>query len=415
MRLYILDKKISNNKLISFDNYINIKNLNNYNNENDNETNNENNIFIENYNDLLLLPFDKYRNITVILINCKYEDNPKLHLLGNLNKDIYFSYSKNNDSNDLNKCIQNPFVSGFFDFNSGILKSINYNQILKDNQIHRQIDILNSICYFDITGILKYYNQNLNIEKSYYFLLDKFKLGWRKFKIYSINNIDKSNNNNNCIINFYQKIMGDLGELVNCHPVNDKTKKFSNSRDIKYIPNSNHFYSSNIRQPLHNDYAYYPDKISPDWLLLFCLEKSEYGGFTSLIDNKYLISILKKYNPLLLDKIMNLELTYKYEDVEKGEIIHNNILVNSNNIMNWNYFQIKDECNTDKVISIRNEFFKFLEKIITDGDIHTIKKNWTPGDGILFNDHLTLHQRTSFLGSRWLKDFAIFDKQLPLQ
>ena len=404
MNLYILDKKLGNYKLIYFDNYSNIKNLNL----------NCKNIFIENYDDLLLLPFNKYENIDVILINSKYEDNPTLHLLGNLNKDIYFSYSKNNDSNDLNKCIQNPFVSGFFDFNSSILKSINYNQILKDNQIHRQIDILNGICYFDITGILKYYNKNVNIEKSYYFLLDKFKLGWRKFKIYSINNIDKSNDNNT-IINFYQKIMGDLGELVNCHPVNDKTKSFSNSRDIKYIPNSNHFYSSNIRQPLHNDYAYYPDNISPDWLLLFCLEKSEYGGFTSLIDNNYLISILKKYNPLLLDKIMNIELTYRYEDIEKGEIKHNNLLVDSNNIMNWNYFQIKDEYNTDEAISIRNEFFKFLEKIITDGDIHTIKKDWISGDGLLFNDHLTLHQRTSFLGSRWLKDFAIFDKQLPLQ
>lgn len=410
MDLYILNKITKKNKLITNTKYTNIKELNINNIENDIK----NNIIIENYKDLIFLPFNKYENINIILINSKYEDNPKLHLLGNLNKDIYFSYSKNNDSYDLNKCIQNPFVSGFFDSDITNINSINYDNILKDNEIHTQIDILNDICYFDITRILKYYNQNINIEKSYHFLLDKFKLVWHKFKVYSINNIDKSNDNTT-IINFYQKLMGDLGELINCHPVNDKNKPFSISRDIKYIPNSKHFYSSNIRQPLHNDYAYYPDKISPDWLLLFCLEKSEYGGFTSLIDNKYLISILKKYNPLLLDKIMNLELTYRYEDIEKGELIHNNLLVNSNNIMNWNYFQIKDKYNTDKVITICADFFKFLEKIITDGDIHTIKKDWTPGDGLLFNDHLTLHQRTSFLGSRWLKDFAITDKLLPLQ
>ena len=44
-----------------------------------------------------------------------------------------------------------------------------------------------------------------------------------------------------------------------------------------------------------------------------------------------------------------------------------------------------------------------------------INKKWNKGDGILFNDHLVLHQRTSFLGERWLKDLAIKDYNLELQ
>ena len=85
--------------------------------------------------------------------------------------------------------------------------------------------------------------------------------------------------------------MSKLGELKKCHPVNDKKTKFSNSRDIKYIPNTNRFYSSNQRQPLHNDYAYYPIDFSPDWLILYSLEQCEYGGFTSLITTKLIKKI----------------------------------------------------------------------------------------------------------------------------
>ena len=40
--------------------------------------------------------------------------------------------------------------------------------------------------------------------------------------------------------------------------------------------------------------------------------------------------------------------------------------------------------------------------------MYDMSKKWTTGDCIIFNDHLTLHDRSTFLGNRWLKDHAFF-------
>jgi hypothetical protein len=247
------------------------------------------------------------------------------------------------------------------------------------------------------------------------FILKKVNLVWSSFLYYNIYNLPKlllENDDN--IIEFYNNLMKNLGSLCICHPVNDKTTKFSYSRDIKFIPDTNRFFTSNNRQPLHNDFAYYPYNISPDWILLMSLQQCEYGGFTSIVNVKLLTTILEKYNKKLLDEITDCVITYKYEDVKRGSILSKKQLLIHDNIINWNYFQIETELNDEHVIEVKNNFHQFLENVITNGQIFTYKKIWNRGDATLSNDHLNLHQRSSFLGSRWLKDFTMKDINLKL-
>lgn len=359
-------------------------------------------IVINKYEELnIIIQLKLFNKIKYYFINLNYIDNKNLHLLFFLTKNIYFNYEKNKKI--INKIMLNPTINGLFNN-----KKINLNK--NNYKIENQTDICNNICYIDIKSIINDNKPNFN------FIIKKIKGVWNYFKIYSIINLPENILENNKKINlFYKKIMGEFGYIKTCHPVNNKNTKFSESRDIKYTPNTNHFFSSNSRQPLHNDYAYYQKNMSPDWLLLYSLEQCEYGGYTSIITNEYLKKIIYKYDKKLYEKILNLNITYKYEDIKNGQILHKKILLNNKNIMNWNYFQIKKELNNPDIINIKEKLFIFLEKKISDGHIYTIKKKWNKGDGLIFNDHLCLHQRTSFLGNRWLKDIAIIDKNLKLQ
>lgn len=351
----------------------------------------------------------KYKNemldkIECIFLDLDFNDDPYLHLYFFLGKKIYFNFNKNKDKNIIKKIILNPTINGLYNV-SPTYKFKQYN-------IKYQNDIENEICHIDISNILTANNNVYDLD----FILKKFKLVWGYFLSYNINNLPEillENDEN--IIHFYKSLMKSAGELCKCHPVNDKETKFSYSRDVKFIPNTKRFYSSNIRQPLHNDYAYYPYDISPDWFLLMSLQECDFGGITSIITVKLLRSILQKYNIGLLNCIENCSINYKYEDIDRGSIIHTKDLLTHHNIINWNYFQIKEELNEENVISIKKDFFEFLKKIISKGEISTFKKKWNRGDSILLNDHFLLHERSSFLGPRWLKDFSIKDTNLKLK
>jgi alpha-ketoglutarate-dependent taurine dioxygenase len=81
---------------------------------------------------------------------------------------------------------------------------------------------------------------------------------------------------------------------------------------------------------------------------------------------------------------------------------------------NWNYFQIYKEYNDEYTMSIRENYSNFLNKNITEGRISTISKNWKKGDCVIFNDHFVMHERSSFYGSRHLKDMHFMDKNIRL-
>ena len=348
--------------------------------------------YLINYN------YTEFKEIKNIYIDKPYCDHYATQLSFFLGKTIYYNYEENKTSSQIEKIMTNPTVNGFYNLKS--------KHCFKKKEIKYQNDILNEICHIDISRILI---ENGNVY-NFNFIISKIIEVWGYFLSYNIFNLPNDIlASDELVIEFYKTMMASLGELCTCHPVNDKTTKFSQSRDIKYIPKSNKFFSSNARQPLHNDYAYYPEEISPDWLLLMSLQQSEYGGITSYINTKKVNEIMEKYNKELLEKVKSCEIIYKYEDIEKGTIVHKKKLFSDDNVTNWNFFQIKDELNSIETMNIRSDFFDFLEKFITDGQVVTLKKEWSRGEAILINDHFNLHQRSSFLGSRWLKDYVIKD------
>ena len=231
-------------------------------------------------------------------------------------------------------------------------------------------------------------------------IVDTIKKNWNNIYAFDLINVQSSN-----YIKFYKEVALRLGRLKKAHPVNDKTKTFDISRDIRPIEGLNHYYASCTRQPLHSDYAYYPEDKAPDWLMLYCLKPSRYGGQTHLLSTKTLIEILDAFYPDLLNKLSS-SITWYYSGID-GDCIHKRPIL-KNDIINWNFWQVKQEYNNQEVLKITNEFFDFLENTLVAGRIFDYSKRWSIGDAIIFNDQKFLHGRDAFLGDRWLKDHAFF-------
>jgi hypothetical protein len=247
----------------------------------------------------------------------------------------------------------------------------------------------NTICHIDMASNTSVKEELLKV--------------WGKYNAYHIFNIPNVED----YTEIYKELAEELGELRTCHSANDKVTSFSKSRDIKFDPSLYHYFASNTRQPLHTDWAYYESSDSPEWLMLYCLEPSEWGGKTHILSIKTLEKILKTYNPELLEKI-KIDVCWKYNGVD-GDKLHKKPIYDGKSI-NWNYWQIKEEYNNEEIIKVRDEFFYFLENYIVGGGIYDFSKKWQKGDCILFNDKVNLHGRDAFLGtSRWLKDHAIYN------
>lgn len=341
-------------------------------------------------------------NIKNILLNLEYVDNVDIHILYFLNKDLYINLELN--LNNIQQILLNPILKGFYN------TPVDFELSDYNLKITKFREIENTVCFINVQEIINVLEINLFEISVVELVYNLIKKAWNYFLIYDITNlpiniITKDEN----IIEFYKELIDKLGINKISHPVNDKTTTFTNSRDVKYIANSTHFFSSNIHQPHHNDYAYYPSELQGDFISLYAIEISEHGGYTSIISNKKLLSILKKYNTPLFEKILDIEITYKYEDKEKGEIIHKKKLLQNDIYINWNYYQIKSSINDKNIMEIREELFLFLEKYISQGKISDITKKWERGDCVIFNDRLVLHERSSFLGSRWLKDYNFSD------
>ena len=222
---------------------------------------------------------------------------------------------------------------------------------------------------------------------------------WGKYMAYHIHNVQSSN-----YTSLYENLAESLGTIRMCNASNDPLTPFSKSRDIRVDPTLYKYFASSTKQPLHTDYAFYRETDRPDWLMLFCITPSEFGGLTHLLSTKTLVAILEKYNPKLLDKLyININWSYTGSD---GEFQHSKPLLKGME-MNWNYWQIKEELNSSDVMNVRQEFRDFLKEVIEEGNIYDFEKKWNTGDCIIFNDRLMLHGRDAFLGTeRWLKDFA---------
>jgi hypothetical protein len=370
---------------------------------------NYNNFFliIHNIEELIYIQqTNEFNYINNYLFKYDFIDHEEVQFLFFINKRCYLIDENLND--DIYQTILlNPIIYGIYKVSSFFI----HNYINFKYNLSYQHEIKNMICNINVNKIITYLNYNDNIHL---LITCKVKLVFGKFLIYNIFNLP--NNLSDLYINdTYKFICESLGHLTICHPYNNKDTTKSYSRDIKFDPSAKelHFFSSNRRQPMHNDYAYYPSDKSPDWLMLYCIKPSEYGGITSLISNNRIKHILKKYNNELYNKI-NVYITYKYNDYD-STIIHNKLLFDIvYNISNWNYFQLDSKLNNNDVIEIKEQFHCFLKDFITDAKIYDIEKKWNRGDCLIFNDHLVMHERSSFHGERHLKDLTFIDNTLKL-
>jgi len=243
----------------------------------------------------------------------------------------------------------------------------------------------------------------INGDKGLDYIANSLQLEWGKYQVYNIINVPKTD-----YALFYENLATQLGTIEACRPVNDKSKEFSKSRDIKPDPSVYHFYAAKTRQPLHTDHAHYPLSQSPDWVYMYCLEASDFGGTTRILSLSKLKKIMEQYNPKLLEKL-SINASYGYVGPNGDEIHTKPILFND--IINWNYWQIKPKINSKEVLKVREEFFRFLEDVIGDGCMYDFSKIWSKGDLIIFNDKKVMHGRDAFLGDRWLKTFSLFNKK----
>jgi len=350
-------------------------------------------LIIKNKSELtFILNHSIFEKINFFLIDQNLLDNKDIHFLFLIGKNICIN---NVNKKITNEDLNNPIISH-------ILCDSSNNKILNKSE-----EILNKTFHFNV-------NKYCHYEKNYNYkdlILNNIRKVWGHFSRYYIFNLNKELTNAE-IEDIYNVLSSHLGKIIQARPVNDDSKKISYTRDVKFVPNSNHFYSSNLMQPLHSDFAYFPYDKSPDYLTLFCYKKAEYGGITSLITTKKVKEVMKKYNPELYSKVIDLDFTWKSQVDSQGNFeIHDKFFFDENtNYINWNYFQIKKEYNNESKMKLREEIFYFFNEVISKGYMYDLNIEWERGDCVLFNDHLNLHTRTTFLGERWLSGNAFFIK-----
>lgn len=73
-------------------------------------------------------------------------------------------------------------------------------------------------------------------------IVSNIKQSWDNIYAFDLVNV------NSCdYIEFFKELASKLGRIKEAHPVNDKTKKFGISRDIRPIKGLYHYYASNAR------------------------------------------------------------------------------------------------------------------------------------------------------------------------
>jgi len=307
------------------------------------------------------------------------------------------AYLKDDVTNEDYQCVLvNPIVESIIINDNTPNESLYY-------EITKQSHIKNNVIHINVKEII----DSTIFEIVHRRIIELVAKVFGYFLVISITNLPDQFTNEQ-ITKIYRDVAFNSGSVLETQPVNGSKEKVI-SRDIKYTPNIKSYYASNIRQPLHTDYAHYPSHMCRDWLMLFALKKSEYGGITSLVHSHKLVKILKKYNRQLFKKVMNTTVIYKFTQDDES-IIHEKILINDELAVNWNINQISDD-NSKITKDICKEFFEFMEKMMVDGQMFDVNKQWERGDCIIFNDHFNLHCRSAFYGDRWLKDFGIIDNR----
>ena len=343
-----------------------------------------------------------FNSIKDIFINPDIVDNEKIHTMYFLGKRIYLDcFTSNLKAHEYQKYVANPMI--FCVYTSKQIHDAHIDNLYFKPQVQHQI--ANEVCHININNVLKH---TINKQFTKTTLLELMTKVWGYYLIYNISDVPELTDEQ--ITEVYHEICNELGMVKLCRPVNSLETSPEISRDVKFVPGTNHYYSSNNKQPFHTDHAYYEAINAPDWILLCCLQQSEFGGVTSVTTTKLLCDILEKYDPGLGAE-MKTKVPFIYKESDERSIIHLKQILDSNKSINWNYYQIFPN-GDNKISELRDKILNFFEKYIFDGNIFTISKKWKRGECVIINDHYNLHCRSSFFGDRWLKSYHFFDKDI---
>ena len=226
--------------------------------------------------------------------------------------------------------------------------------------------------------------------------IGQFKNNLKQYKIIHLKDIPKDIDYKE----FYSGLVDKLGEIINVDEDIKSGNANSHERwtDVRYDKAHDFtFRHANTRQPLHTDAAY--TTFDQDINFFFCLENAEIGGATTFFDSDDLLYILEKYEPELLAALKNTEVHFgKGENQRKTRRIID--ADNRGNKLNWNYYRIMPD-NNSEVKELCEQFHKFLEEKIVMGGLLT-SVALKPGECVFFQDDRVLHGRYSFYGNRTL-------------
>jgi hypothetical protein len=206
------------------------------------------------------------------------------------------------------------------------------------------------------------------------------------------------------LCDFYEELARGLGDIRAGHAANYLDTAVSISRDIKPNATEDHFFCSTTMQPYHTDMAYVPDDEAGDWLILYCIKPSLLGGSTRVLSVNTLASVMEQFAPSLLRELST-DITWVYR--KGAETIFHSKPILSEGLINWNYWQISRQGNSEEALSVCDRFFEFLSSKIEGANIYDVSKKWNAGDALLIRDREALHGRDAFFGDRWLKDHII--------
>ena len=165
-----------------------------------------------------------------------------------------------------------------------------------------------------------------------------------------------------------------------------------------------------VRLPLHTDGSYRREMIDNlDIIFFFCGCQADFGGATTVVDGNAIVSYLEKYDPVLLEDLLETPVHFR-----KGNFATHEKIIGfegGDPVLNWNRKNVSQD-NSEEVIGMTDRFYDFCENNLVDGGI-VRQVLLGPGDALFFHNRRVMHGRCSFFGSRSLLKSSI--KRHPVQ
>ncbi len=174
------------------------------------------------------------------------------------------------------------------------------------------------------------------------------------------------------------------------------------------------FRHSKNHQPLHTDFSYVVP--TPDFTLMYCVNKAPSGGETVFIDGPHVQSLLQKQAPDLY-QALSLK-PYKFKKSFKNGVKKRVKKIIDDSVdpleLNWNYYCIDRDQPAEDVETLE-QFQRFLEENVMFK--HAKGVLLEPNEAVIWHDSLILHGRNAYeatkLADRLLMKTQIFWNEAP--